>query len=84
MTIIALLIIAILFYSLIKNEVFLKGLKKQARIYINVILCLGAGAISYQLTEAIMLETKWNQLAQFAALIVGIIVCVLVIDSKLE
>jgi len=84
MTIIAMLIIGIVLYSLTKNEVFLKGLKKQARIYIDVILCLGAGAISYQITEAIMLETKWTQFAQFAAVIVGIIICVLVIDSKLE
>jgi hypothetical protein len=84
MTLIALLIIGTILYSLIKNEIFFEGLKKEIRIYIDVILCLGAGAISYQITVALILATKWNQLAQFAAVIVGIVVCVMVIDSKLN
>ena len=84
MTIIALVIIGIILYSLIKNEVFFEGLKREVRIYINVILCLGAGATSYQITAALISVTKWTQFAQYAAVIVGIVVCVIVIDSKLD
>lgn len=84
MILIALVIIGIILYSLIQNEVFFEGLKREVRIYIKVILCLGAGAISYQIIVALILTTKWTQFAQFAAVIVGIVVCVFVLDSQLD